>query len=345
MAIGKIVFLGAGAIGGGVAAWTSPGYPETWCADRGETLAAIMAKGISHYEGSAGRSSAHTVRVKILEDLSVLGKDDVLVFAVKNYSLDAVAAAAAKTTGGRPLAVSMANGTDNQGILPRHFGRCAYCVIGYNAWLDEPGVIGWQSRGPLVLGTPDNSLRPELEELVAILAKGCEASYTDRLADAVHSKLIVNLVNTITTLVGHGYRPIEDIASLQRLVSRSLHEGIKVVEAAGYREYHVGKMPTWSKIRASATLPAMVTRAMFRKSLAGMVKSSMSQDVIARGGTDTELDSLTGYIVGLAAKHGIGAPYNSGLYRIAKAAFAVPGFQPYKPKALLDAVEKGGMPL
>lgn len=344
MSVGKIVVVGAGAIGAGVAAWTAPSHAETYCFDRPETLAAIKEKGIVHYEGAAGPGRAETVRVKVLEDLSGLGEEDVLLFGVKNYSLDAVAAMAAKATGGRPLAVSMANGLENQEILPRHFRRAAFCVIGYNAWLDAPAVLGWQSRGPLVFGTPDNSLTRELDELVALLSRGCEAIRTDRLLDAARSKLVVNLVNTITTLVGHGYREIRDIASLQRLISKTLYEGVRVVEAAGGREFHVGNMPTWSKIRAAATLPAFLTRGMFRKSLSRMVRSSMSQDVLARGGTETELDSLTGYIVRLAERRGVPAPYNAGLYRIAKAAFAAPGFKPFEPGALLRAVEQGGMP-
>ncbi len=341
MAIGKIVFVGAGAIGGSVAAWTAEKRGEVYCYDRSEVLDAIAAEGIRHYEGERGPAQAAAVKVGVLRSLEGLGQDDVLVFCVKNFSLDAVAAAAAAATGGRPFALSMANGLENQRILPRHFGRCAYAVVGYNAWLDGPGVVGWQSRGPLVLGSPDPAQARTVAELAAIFAESLEAVATDRLQDAAHSKLVVNLVNTITTLVGQGYRPITDIASLQRLVSKTLYEGVRIVEAAGFREYHVGAMPGFSKIRAAATLPAFLTRGMFKKSLAKMVKSSMSQDVILRGSTVTELESLTGYIVNLADKVGVDAPYNAALLRIARSAFSRPGFRPMESRDLLKAVEAG----
>jgi 2-dehydropantoate 2-reductase len=341
MAIGKIVFVGAGAIGGSVAAWVAETRDQVWCHDRSEVMDAIDERGIRHYDGALGPGSAVTVKVKTMRSLSGLGSDDILVFGLKNFALDAVARDASAATGGKPFALSMANGLDNQEIMPRHFARSAYAVVGYNAWLDGPGVVGWQNRGPLVIGTPDNSLRPELEELVQAFSAGLEAVLTDRLADAAHSKLVVNLINTISTLVGQGYREIDDIASMQRLVSRTLYEGVRVVQAAGYRECHVGNMPGFGKIRASATLPAFATRGMFRKSLAKMVKSSMSQDVILRGGSATELESLTGYLVRLAGKHGIAAPYNAGLYRIAKEAFSRPAFSPMEPAALLKAVEAG----
>ena len=52
----------------------------------------------------------------------------------------------------------MANGIDNQRILPKFFSKAIYCVVGYNARRDQPVVVGYQRKGPLVIGTPDNTL-------------------------------------------------------------------------------------------------------------------------------------------------------------------------------------------
>ncbi len=338
MAIGKIVFVGAGAIGGSVAAWTSEAHEETYVVDRAEVLSAIRAGGIETYEGGREAETRAFAKVKALDSVPPLGEGDVLVFGVKNYSLDAVAASASAAAGKAVLALSMANGVENQAILPRHFPRAAYCVVGYNAWLDGPGKVGYQSRGPLVLGTPDNSLAPELDELASLMSRSFAASRCDRLGDAVHSKLVVNLVNAVTTLVGHGYRPVRDLESLRLLVSGTLYEGLRVVQAAGFSEYHVGAMPGWSTIRAGALLPGFLTRGVFAKNMAKMVRSSMSQDVFARGGAETELDSITGYVVRLARDKGVESPFNSTLYAIAKEAFSKPGFVPFEPAYLLERV-------
>jgi len=59
-----------------------------------------------------------------------------------------------------------------------------------------------------------------------------------------------------------------------------------------------------------------------------MVMSSMSQDIIQRGGTDSELDSLTGYILKLARQNRIKAPYNETIYELGKELFGKPGFVP-----------------
>ena len=69
-----------------------------------------------------------------------------------------------------------------------------------------------------------------------------------------------------------------------------------------------------------------------------MNMSSMTQDVALRGAHDTELELITGYIVELAAKHGVPAPYNRTIYRLGRERFR-PGFEPLPCAEVLAAVE------
>ncbi|MCK7515363.1 MAG: hypothetical protein MZV70_72855 [Desulfobacterales bacterium] len=81
-----------------------------------------------------------------------------------------------------------------------------------------------------------------------------------------------------------------------------------MVKAAGYKECKLGGMPPWFLLKAGALLPRPLTSPLFKKNVAKMVMSSMSQDIIQQGGTDSELESLTGYILKLAkAEQGEGA--------------------------------------
>ena len=70
-----------------------------------------------------------------------------------------------------------------------------------------------------------------------------------------------------------------------------------------------------------------------------MRMSSMTQDVVLRGAQDTELESITGYIVRLAAEHGVAVPYNRAIYRLGREKFR-PGFEPLSPEQVLAAVEE-----
>jgi hypothetical protein len=51
-----------------------------------------------------------------------------------------------------------------------------------------------------------------------------------------------------------------------------------------------------------------------------------------------EIESITGYIVELAAKHGVPAPYNRTIHRLGLERFR-PGFEPLPCEEVLAAVE------
>lgn len=323
----KIAFFGAGAIGASVGGWIAPFHEETYFVDQGKILDALKSSGITLYQGDKKETTAH-VPVKIIENISDLKSMDVVVVGVKNFSLESVAGLIKANAKEDVIIVSMANGIDNQSILPKYFSKVIYCIVSYNAWMDHPVTVGYQKRGPLVLGTPDNSLQTEMNAIAEIFSQGVETVVTDHFQDAVHSKIVVNLTNPVTTLVGHGFREISDFDTFQKILSNTLYEGVQIVKAAGFKECKLGGMPPWFLLQTSALLPRSLTRPLFRKNVAKMVMSSMSQDIIQRGGTDSEIDSLTGYVLKLARQNRIKAPYNETIYELGKELFSKPGFSP-----------------
>jgi 2-dehydropantoate 2-reductase len=324
----KIAFFGTGAIGASVGGWIAPSHKQVWFIDQGKIARALKEQGITLYQGDKKDATRETVPVRVMDDLAGLSDMDVIVLGVKNYSLEKVSRLIRDKAGDRAIIVSMANGIENQSILPRYFTRVIYCIVSYNAWMDNPVVVGYQKKGPLILGTPDNSLRPEMASIAEIFNKGVETIITDHLQDAVHSKIVVNLTNSLTTLIGHGFREISDFDCFQKLLTNTLYEGVKIVKAAGYNECKLGGMPPWILMAIGAKFPQFLTRGMFKRNVAKMVISSMSQDILQRGGTESELDSLTGYILKLADKSGVKAPFNRTIYDLSRERFAKPGFKP-----------------
>ena len=334
----RVVILGAGAVGGTVAAWIAEHHDNIAVLDQGPVAEALRERGITTYQQGA-REQAVTVQPQVLDSIEDARDADILVIAVKNYSLDAVCRVANEAVGDGPIVVGLQNGIDNQHILPKYFSRVVYGVIGYNAWLEEPGLIGYHNKGPLIMGTPDNTQPDAVQTVADLFQRGVDTVVTGHFQDAAHSKLIINLTNSLTTLVGHRVRPIERIDLLQRILSNLLYEGVRVVKAAGYNECKIGGMPPWFLIAASARLPQCLTRPLFKKNLDKMVLSSMAQDVLQRGRTDTELESINGYILSLAHKHRVPAPYNRAVYSLCRDAFASPHFQPMEVEAVWDKVQ------
>jgi len=323
----KIAFVGAGAIGGSVGAWVSEHYADIYFLDQGDTNRILKEDGIEvYYLKEKDRNCRY--RVNVLNDMKDLKGFDVIVLGVKNYSLDKVASDLRQIAGDDPVIVSMANGSENQTILPKYFSKVVYCVVSYNAWMDRPVVVGYQKKGPLVLGTPDNTLQNEMKLIAEIFNRGVETIVTNHLEDAVHSKIIINLTNSVNTLVGQGFVPISDMKLFQKILCNTLREGVEVVKAAGYHECKLGGMPSWKTIHAAAMLPQFLTSGAFKKNVSKMQMSSMAQDILLRHGTNSEVESLNGYIVTLADKSNIRVPYNRTVYQLAKDNFSVKGFRP-----------------
>jgi hypothetical protein len=65
----------------------------------------------------------------------------------------------------------------------------------------------------------------------------------------------------------------------------------------------------------------------------------MTQDVMQHGAQATELESITGYIVDLAAQHGVPVPYNRAILKLGRERFR-PGFTPITCEEVLAAVER-----
>jgi 2-dehydropantoate 2-reductase len=334
----KILFIGPGAIGASVAAWVAENYPQTFIMGHGASQAALRQNGVTTYRFADPVATRRTVRIATVDRPGDVGDADVVVLAVKNYSLAAVAEQVKAELGDKPIIVSMANGIDNQRILPKLFSKVVYAIVPYNARRDQPVVVGYQRKGPLLIGALGN-LDRELRLVKSILSRGCPTEIVDRIQDAIHTKIVINLTNALDALVERGVQPLSSPPIFQQLLTQTLWEGVRTIRAAGFREYHIPMMPSFAFLHLAAVLPGWLIRPLFRRRLRAMYISSMTQDVALRGAQDTELESITGYVVRLAAEHGVAAPYNRAIYRLGRENFH-PGFKPLSCEAVLAAVEQ-----
>ncbi len=333
-----ILFVGIGAVGASVGAWVASNYENTYFMDLKEVTDILEKDGITHYPGE-NKSKPENTSVKVIRDLTDIPTPDVVVIAVKNYSLDAVSKQIKEKLGDAPIIIGMQNGIENQTILPKYFSKVIYGIVCYNAWLDKPGVVGYQKKGPLVLGTVNNERQFEMDTIRDIFNKGVQTMVTLNLNDAVHSKMIINLTNSLTTLIGHHYNKITHESLFQKLLTNLTYEGVQIVKAAGYEECKLGNMPPWLLMQAGVTLPRFITKIPFKMNLKKMVVSSMAQDILQRGTSQSELESLNGYFVRLAEKHNIDAPYNQTIYELCKSEFCKPEFKPWRIKEVWAKVK------
>jgi len=336
----KIVIVGAGAIGGSITAWTAQHHPNTWLLARGPAAETIAARGLALYHVSQP-AEKQSIPVNVIRDPAEVPAADVVILAAKLYNLEPAAQQVKAALGDHPLIVSLQNGIRAQQILPHYFPHVVYGVVAYNAWLDAPGLIGYQRKGPVILGTLDNSLLDEQRTLATILGQGLDVRLSSHIRDATYCKLALNMTNSVTTLLGLDMQNVSDLDLYQNILAGAIYEAVQVLRAAGVREQDLSPLPTWKTLWAAAKLPHILTRRTYRTNLRHMNLSSMAQDVYLRKSAVTELDDLNGEILRMAEQFRVPVPINRAVYRLCQQHFADPAFQPLDVRDVWREIKSG----
>jgi len=334
----EIVIYGAGAIGGTLGGWISPHYGRVSLLARGEHAAAMKSYGLNLHSPK-DKKLPYSIPVSVIDDLAQKPEADIVVLAVKNYDLEQAAIDIKAKLTREPLIVAAQNGVENQDILPRYFSNIIYSVICFSAWLEKPGTVCYLPGGAIVLGTPhspDEQLRYSIQTVRNIFNLGIKTEITDHFQDAMHCKLVMNLMNGLFSLTGVHVQNISSMRTLKKLMVGTLLEGIEIVQKAGYREVKLPRMPSWKTLRILGMLPNFV----FRMFIRNMLPDSTSQDIHDRKKTISEIDTLNGYIVNIADSLGIAAPYNRTIYRLAQTGFSNDAFKPLDVKVLWQNIQK-----
>ncbi len=329
--------FGAGAIGTTVATWLNEGGAQVSLFDKPEVGDHINQHGVTVYHGDEPENP-HKFMIQAYSNLEEIPTPDVIVLCIKNYSLDGVSKLLLEQFGKNVPIVALQNGVENQDILPKYFSKIIYGVVCYNAWVDGFGVVGYQKKGPIALGHNGGVTEAEINAIVVDFNNGVESLNYPNLNDAAHAKIVINLTNSLTTLVALHENDQSKSKDFQKLLTTMTYEGIKVMKAAGFKESKLGGMPSWLLITAAGVLPGFITRKPYLKNLKKMVVSSMAQDIIVNGGGTSELESINGYVLSLAKKHGIKTPVNDAIYQLCKEEFVKSPFKPVTVESIWQRI-------
>lgn len=247
---------------------------------------------------------------------------DLIFNCVKNYQLEASCQLLNKHFGtNKALVIGMQNGLYNQKLLPEYFDYYGFGIVGFNAWQNKDSVILSQSRSPLIFGATDIARFEHLIQCLSPLQESLGHELASDWQSAAYTKLVLNLSNSLSTLVGFGFKPLESISDFQFLLSQLLCEAVGFLEHLGIAEYKSPEWPSWRLLKLSARLPQFLTRATFKRKLKKMVVSSMAQDIIERSLKEHELEYLNGFLLALAAEQNYPLSLNSFIYERCRLAF------------------------
>lgn len=307
----RIAVVGAGAIGGWVAARLALGGEQVTVLVRGATLSAIHGKGLTVRE--SGRAATATVAAS--DDPGAVGAHDLLILAVKAPALADVARWAAPLIGPDTLILPMLNGVPwwfvtgdpLQSVDPG--GRIAGtlpvqqvigCVVHAACSRSAPGVIEVNHAERLIFGEPNGAVSERVERLCALFeGAGIRADPSANVRQAIWYKLWGNAtINPLSALTRATADRLLDDATLRGFMLEAMAELAEVGAAIGCPIAESGE----DRMRVTARL--------------GAFKTSMLQDVEA--GRQIELEALLGAPREIARPLGIATPTLDLLYAMTR---------------------------
>ncbi|WP_340536862.1 ketopantoate reductase family protein [Nocardioides sp. GXZ039] len=340
----RYVIIGAGAVGGALAAELVPAGRDVVLVARGAHARALAEHGL--VVRRPDRVDVVPVAIASGPDDVDLRADDVLVLATKAQDAEAALAQwawrpvrgasgdeAALVAADLPL-VTCQNGVLTEDLALRRFARVYGATVGIAASYLTAGEIVSPSSAPVGLiwlgryGAAPDALQ---EELVAdLVAAGFAAWSVGDVREQKNAKLLANVANGIDLFTGAE----ADLASARRSLRA---EAADVLRAAG------------EPLPAGGRLDPQGVELTIRP-VEGHVGGRLSTWQSFARGASSEVDYLNGEVVLLARRHGLDAPLNAAVQRLlGRAACRAGALAPLDvallglPASESDQVEEGGV--
>ena len=309
----RIAIVGAGAIGGWVAARLREAGHDVAVLARGATLDAIRTNGLVLRDGEGERA----ITVAASDQSAELGERDLVVFAVKAPALAEAATAARPLIGGDTLIVPMLNGVpwwfladrgpslssiDPDGAITAALPlrQIIGCVVHASCATAAPGVVQHKAGQGLILGEPSGGASERLRGLVRLFSNaGFSATASARIQKDIWYKLWGNMtMNPLSALTAATCDHILDDELVEAFILRIMAEASEIGACIG------------CPIEESGRDRVAVTRRL------GAFKTSMLQDVEA--GRAIELDALLGAPREIGRAVGVETPNMDVLYGLTR---------------------------
>ena len=315
----KICVVGAGAIGGLVAAKFALAGNDVTVIDQGTHLAAIKKSGLK-LEWHDGKTEI--AKVKAVDKAADAGKQDIIVLAVKAHSLDQVVRDIDTLLGPDTIVLTVQNGLpwwyfqklggqyDNQrlqsldpsGVLTKKIdaNRIIGCVVYPAAAVTAPGVIHHVEGDRFPIGELDGKETERVKELHDVFIKaGLKSRVLKDIRSEIWLKAWGNLsFNPISALTHATLVDICQFAETRELAATMMKEAQDIAQKLG------------------VTFRVSIDKRIAGAESVGAHKTSMLQDVEA--GRSLETEALIGSILEMAKLTNTPAPAIESVYALVK---------------------------
>lgn len=263
---------------------------------RGKHLDAIRENGLKIIEGE----NEMIVRPNAISvDTATLGKFDVLLVAVKTYSLEEAIQSVKSNVTPETIILPLVNGIEPYEMLVREFSNATVfqgcCYL--NAFIESPGVVKFRGGFEQVLfGFPNEIKRNSIAELFSSAGINyfCDADISKQIWEKF---IFGSTVSSIGSLQNESFGEISANQERVNLLRNLINECLSVANAKGiiFENDFEEKL-----VKKVASYPYEA-------------RTSMQLDFAT--GKQTEVETFTGYVVRCGEELGIDLPFYKSVYR------------------------------
>ena len=309
----KILVIGAGAVGIGLAASLMSQNADVSIYARGETAKAIKKNGIKRC-GLFENYSFSSEEVKVFSDYRDIAKNsfDYVFITSKTTANDDISQ---KLNEFRDILktdfkiIIFQNGFGNDNAYLRYFDKsevfCARLITGFarhDRYISEVTVY----TEPIQIGSLQNQDPKDLKEIADMIAAsgiGCEL--TDEVDKYLWAKMLYNCaLNPLGTILDVNYGKLTENEYSKEIMDRIIDEIFDVINASEYETFW-DNSEEYKKIFYNKLVPDTYEHI-----------SSTHLDVKRK--IKTEIDSLNGSVIRLAETYGIDVSTNRIIYNLIK---------------------------
>ncbi len=302
----KIAVIGAGAIGGTIAAFLKKAGEEIVLIGRPDQVDAIKAQGLT-IEGVRG---TQIIKVPALTRLDK--SCDLVIFAVKTQDMEGAFAANSGYLE-RGLILTTENGVQADHILSSHFDldRQLSSIVMFGATYIKPGVITLNFEGDWIIGRPSGPLDPTVHAVCAVLGKSFKMVPSPQIMGQKYLKLFVNFNNCIPALIGKSMQETFSDMDLCRLSVMLLKEGLGTITQANVELVSLSNFPK-ERIYGLARMPIEEAAGIINKTLTSLSREPLYGSILQSimRGKSSEIDFINGEAVRLAKQLKLPAALN-----------------------------------
>lgn len=303
----RVAVIGAGAVGGTIAALLDRAGYDVEVTARGDNLAAVRANGL-HLSGEWGE---HTAAVDA--NTTLQRAPELAIVATKAIDAESALRDNAEWLRGIPVVVvqnGMRGLTTARRILPHSdiIGGLAMFAASYLS----PGVVSVTTDGSTYLGSDGSGL--EVQYAADVLSAAMPVTVTHNFAGAQWSKLVVNQINALPAITGLSAQATIADGELRRVLTRSMQEAVRVGLASGVRFARLQGL-SHGLLWLFGSLPGALAQALplVMRWRMGATPNPGSTLQSIRRGQKSEIDYLNGAVVEAGLRVGLPTLVNAAI--------------------------------